>query len=310
MFSASVPADKSFTIKGKNPVELNFIDDIYMILDVGSISAESEFSVTGIPNKGLLDFKIFDDVASVGVYVAELTDMYIDAYYAQEDVSDALDTSVPVTVIPQFTMKDGISLLLNSWSVRSIPLAFQKATKAMKNTWYPYQIVSSQEFDYGMALTTTDMITGENAVTRKVQCDVGGQAYVAGYLNGGTATYDAKNSVVTVKGDGFEYSVCVKRTGDIVFYASEEDMLTNTAPSTEPTADSQYWVLSQGSYKADDSFNIGVAASLTDATANDAKDAASAATVKKFETNAVAKWDEFIANNEVTDYIVNIPAAK
>jgi hypothetical protein len=132
MFSASVPADKSFAIKGKNPIELNFIDDIYMILDVGSISAESEFSVTGIPNKGLLDFKIFDDVASVGVYVAELTDMYIDAYYAQEEVPDALDTSVPVTIIPQFTMKDGISLLLNSWSVRSIPLAFQKATKVVE----------------------------------------------------------------------------------------------------------------------------------------------------------------------------------
>ncbi len=309
MFSASVPEDKTFNIKGKNPVEINFIDDIYMIMDVGSISAESEFTVVGIPNRDLQDFKVFDDIAAAGTYVAEITEAFVTAFESNESkAGHEIDKTTPVTVLPQFSISNGMSLLINNWSIRSIPLSFQKATKAMRNTWYPYQIVSSQEFDYGMALTTTDMITGESAVTRKVVCDLSGNVYVAGYLNGGTATYNEKNSVVTVTGDGFEYSICVKRAGDIAFYDSEEDMLTNTAPSAEPKATSQYWTISQTSYNVGETYNIGVAASLTAGTTTSAaKDAASAATLKKFEANAVDKWDEFIAANDVTDYIVNIP---
>ncbi len=306
MFSATVPEGMSLNIRAKSGLELNFIDDIYMVLDVGAISAETEVHVVCGANWGVGDFNVYEDVKNPGVYVAELTQAFIDACVEAND--EEPDTSKPVKVTPQFNMQDSMSLLLNSWSIRSIPLSFQKATKAMKNTWYPYQIVSSQEFDYGMALTTTDMITGENAVTRKVVCDLSGNVYIAGYLNGGTATYDEKNSVVTVTGDGFEYSVCVKRSGDITFYDSEEDMLTNTAPSAEPKATSQYWTISQTSYNVGETYNIGVAASLTaGATASEAKTAASAATLKKFEASAVDKWDEFIAANDVSDYIVNIP---
>ncbi len=309
MFSASVPEGKSFTIKGKSPVEINFIDNIYMIMSVGSISADTKFDIVGIPSRDLQDFPIIEDIAAPGTYVAEITDAFITSFESNEDkAGQELDKATPMTILPQFTMNDSMSLLLNEWSIRSIPLSFQKATKAMKNTWYPYQIVSSQEFDYGMALTTTDMITGENAVTRKVVCDLSGNVYVAGYLNGGTATYNEKNSLVTVTGDGFEYSICVKRSGDIAFYDSEEDMLTNTAPSAEPKATSQYWTISQTSYNVGETYNIGVSASLTaGTTASGAKDAASAATLKKFEANAVDKWDEFIAANDVSDYIVNIP---
>lgn len=306
MFSATVPEGMSLNIRAKSGTELNFIDKIYMVMDVGSLTAESEFSVVCGANWGVGDFNVFEDINAPGVYVAELTQAFIDTCVKANN--EEPDTSKNVKVTPQFNMQDNMSLLLNSWAIRSIPLSFQKATKAMTNTWYPYQIVSSQEFDYGVALTTTDMITGENAVTRKVACDLNGNVYVAGYLNGGTATYNEKNSVVTVTGDGFEYSICVKRSGEIAFYDSEENMLTNTAPSAEPKATSQYWTISQTSYGVGETYNIGVAASLTaGTTASDAKDAASAATLKKFEANAVSKWDEFIAANDVSDYIVNIP---
>ena len=253
----------------------------------------------------------YDDVAAPGIYVVDMNATYPEAYESYYEGEKVFDPSSPVSLTPYFHIPAGASIVVGNWSIKMIELAFQYATGTMKNTWYPYQIVSAQSYDYGTALKTTDMITTETAVTRKVECELAGNVYVAGYLNGGSATADAKSGLVTVSGDGFEYSICVKRAGDITFYDSEEDMLANVGGSAEPTATSQYWVMAQSSYALGDSFNIGVSASLTaGTTAADAKDAASSATIKKFEANAVAEWDEFIANNDVTEYIVNIPEGK
>ena len=303
-------------VKSKSKITLDFVTPYYFVFELISIghSDPEEEVDTRLCFSGPFLGSFLTDIAEPGVYVADMNASYIvafDNHNADEGKDEVFDPSVPVSLTPYFHIPEGTSIVVGNCAIKTIDLAFQYATGAMKNTWYPYQIVSSQSYEYGTALKTTDMITSATAITRKVECELAGSVYTAGYLNGGTATVDAKNGLVTVNGDGFEYTVCVKRTGDVTFYDSEADMLANVNGSAEPTANSQYWVMTQNSYSVGDAFNIGVSASLTaGATLADAKDAASAATLKKFEANAAADWDAFIADNDVTEYIVNIPESK
>ena len=154
------------------------------------------------------------------------------------------------------------------------------------------------------------------AVTRELKGVLGGAAYYAGSLNGGTPTVTtstgAINTTMTVKGDGFEYTVAIGALGTVQYYNSYEDLMNMNNGTEEPTAESKYWLyVTDSRVTPDGTAYIGIAASVSgEDTVKAAQEAGKSKTFRKRMADLEAIWDEYIASNDVRDYIANIPEEK
>ncbi len=295
----------NFSVKApKYQLTLDNVTEYYLVIDASVVG--NEIKVQGTFNN---PFK----TEEIGVITAPGTYIYDINSIGFEDDTPGSRKFTPILDIKVGKDKEAreVQYVINEFSIKTFPAGGAYGTKAMSSTWYPYQIVSSQEYVNGTSFQTEDMITSATAITRIVTVNTDGMAFLGGYLNGGTAEYNDKDISVTVKGEGYEFTVACSRRGTVVYYDSEEDMLAGINGSTEYKATSKYWALDLGGIKTGESFNVGVSASVTgEDTADAAKEASRNATVKKFKSNAETAWDEFIATNDMYDYMENIPEDK
>ncbi len=214
-----------------------------------------------------------------------------------------------------FLEREGI-YKFNHYSIRAINKEVKAGSGVSKYEWNTYNIKSYQEYDNGTVLETVDLISGPMAVTREIKGVLGGGAYYAGSLNGGTPTYTtntgAINTTLTIKGEGFEYTVAIGALGTIQYYNSYEDLMNMDNGTAEATAESKYWLyVTDSRVTADGTAYIGFAASVNgEDTIAAAQEAGKSKTFRKRMADLEAIWDEFIASNDVRDYIANIPEEK
>lgn len=199
------------------------------------------------------------------------------------------------------------SFIINKLIVKTIPDGYSFGSTASQYTWRPYSITSSQEYKNGLALTTEDVLTSKNGITRFVTCEAGGTVAMAGDLNGGTATFDADKMIITVAGSGFEYSIYSQKPGTIYYCESEED-LKNSVLTTEQTATSKYWVYTISPVQATDSWYIGIGCgSEAGTTASVAREAANSAKYRQVMGNVETTWNDFInTSKDIGKYIASL----
>ncbi len=289
---------------------LDNLTEYYLVVNVTSMSSaevkddgtigEPELGINGTLTNPIAKLDIAD-ITTPGSYVYALNGLAF----------DGTETAATRVFIPRLDFEKYCSYTVNEYSIKTFAPGFTYADAKMNNVWYPYQIVSAQSYNNGTALKVEDMIIGENSVTRAVTTEMGGTAYIAGLIDGNTVVYDDKADTLQIKGDGYEYSICCKRNAGITYYDSEEDMLNDTNGSAEYKSTSKYWVMAQVTLSVGDTFNIGISAAADGVdTVQEAKNAVLNATIKKFESDIETKWNEFIAKNDVSDYIQNIPEGK
>jgi len=289
---------------------LDNLTEYYLVVNVTSMSSsevkddgtveEPELGINGTLTNPIAKLDVAD-VTAPGSYVYALNGLAF----------NGTETAATRVFIPRLDFSKYCSYTVSEFAIKTFAPGYTYADAAMTNIWYPYQIVSAQSFNNGTALKVEDMIIGENSVTRVVTSEMSGTAYIAGLIDGNSAVYDDKADTLQIKGDGYEYSICCKRNNGITFYDSEEDMLADVNGSAEYKSTSKYWVMAQVSMTAGDTFNVGIAASADGAeTVQEAKDAVLNSTIKKFRNEIETKWNEFIAANDVSDYIANIPEGK
>ena len=252
--------------------------------------------------------------ASILEYVTKVPGYYYEnVNEAAEAYAGANKTKFVYPTI--FLEREGI-YKFNHYSIRAIDKEVKLGSGATKYEWTTYNIKSYQEYDNGTVLEAVDLITGPMAVTRELKGVLGGAAYYAGSLNGGTPTVTtstgAINTTMTVKGDGFEYTVAIGALGTVQYYNSYEDLMNMNNGTEEPTAESKYWLyVTDSRVTPDGTAYIGIAASVSgEDTVKAAQEAGKSKTFRKRMADLEAIWDEYIASNDVRDYIANIPEEK
>ena len=289
---------------------LDNITDYYLVVNVTSMTSSkvNDDGSLGEPKLGI-NGTLTNPIEKLDIAVVTVPGSYV--YQLNSLAFDGTETAATRVFIPRLDFEKYCSYTVTEYAIKTFAPGYTYADAKMSNIWYPYQIVSTQSYNNGTALKVEDMIVDENSVSRIVTTEMGGTAYIAGLIDGNSVVYDDKSDTLQIKGDGYEYSICCKRNAGITYYDSEEDMLSDTNGSAEYKSTSRYWVMSQVTLSVGDTFNVGISAAADGIdTQQEAKNAVLNATIKKFRNDIETKWNEFIANNDVSDYIQNIPEGK
>ncbi|MBQ6172055.1 MAG: hypothetical protein IJK34_05420 [Clostridia bacterium] len=291
--SATIPdgdetATQNITMREK--IAVDFQTDIVAVVDVVS-SSGVKWKVTGASQKPTYSILAQNDTDATGHFAFNLTEILSQQVTADDDIS-AMTLNVTLSVIGA-----GSPLVFQDYKVLSIEKGFQYAAADASTTWYPYGIVSTLEYPNGTAAEVMDYFAGYRTVARRITFKKDGSFYLAGKVYG-KLTYDDKQNLMIVEGDGFNYVVSPKRKQYITFFNSEADLLSRTNGTSEPTESTQYWSVGCGRIELDTDLYVSVA---LDATASveelceEAKDAVGAGkTAKRIEGN-IDYWDKYLA---------------
>ena len=236
-------------------------------------------------------------------------------YYVNihEQAAKYTGTAASDFIYPTLFMEREGEYKFNKFAIVAVDKEVKAGEGNMNYTWTPYSITSYQEYNNDTAIETVDIITGPNTISRQITGKRDGAAFYGGYLNGGTATavsqMGAINMTLTVKGSDFEYTVAFGEQGTIEYYNSESDLLNRVNATSEPTADSQYWLfVPTAKVYLDATSYIGISATVTgEDTLAAASEAAMSRIFKKYNESLEDSWDEYISKFDVSDYIANIP---
>lgn len=226
---------------------------------------------------------------------------------AAERYSNDLGGVKQIGITPAFRLLPGITADFTAGIV-TFDKGCTEAAFDAKHSWSPWQITTDLSYENGTALHAEDILMGDS-VSRRITCKSTGDINVGGKIYG-TPSYDSKANKFTFSGDGFNYVVCPKRKGTIVYYDSIEDMKAGVNGAEEYSNQAYWCILSGSSLNTDDSFDVGIAASLTksaDELGTLATDACSASKVNKYKETIIEFWDSYIAANDVSDFIANKP---
>jgi hypothetical protein len=291
--SATIPggdetSTQNITMREKIPVD--FQTDIVAVIDVIS-SNNVKWKVTGASQKPTYSILAQNDTDATGHFAFNLTEILSQQVTPEDDIS-AMTLNVTIAVI------GGDSpLVFQDYKVLSIERGFQYAAADASTTWYPYGIVSTLEYPNGTAAEVMDYFAGYRTVARRITFKKDGSFYLAGKVYG-KLTYDDKQNLMIVEGNGFNYVVSPKRKQYITFYNSEADMLSRSNGTTEPTDSTQYWTVGCGRIEIDTDLYVSVALDASapvDQLCEEAKDAVGAGmTAKRIERN-IAYWDQYLA---------------
>ncbi len=290
--SATIPggdesSTQNITMRDKIPVD--FQTDIVAVVDVIS-TAGAKWKVTGASQKPTYSILAQNDTDATGHFAFNLTEILSQQVTEDDDIS-VMTLNVTLAVI------GAGPLVFDNYKVLSIERGFQFAAADASTTWYPYGIVSTLEYPNGTAAEVMDYFAGYRTVARRITFTKDGSFYLAGKVYG-KLTYDDKQNLMIIEGNGFNYVVSPKRKQYITFYNSEADMLSRSNGTSEPTDSTQYWTVGCGRIEVDTDLYVSVA---LDATASveqlceEAKDAVGAGkTAKRIEEN-IKYWDKYLA---------------
>lgn len=315
--------DRGCEITSADRIPLDGVVHYFLVLELGSVnesstsSEETSKEPAGVTLKYSLnnpsefgDFSVSSRYQSAGgasmsgaakltapgLYVYDLNRLMID-----DDTTGVRNLRISLS----FTKNT--SFVINRMVVKTIEPGYSKGTAASQYTWRPYSITSTQEYKNGLSLTTEDVLSAANSVTRVVTCNAGGTVAMAGYLNDGTATFDSEKMIITIAGSGFEYSIFSQRPGTIMYCDSEEDLFGSNFHS-EQTAESKYWILTMAPIQASETWLIGVGCTSTaGTTASLAREASNSAKYRQIIATVETTWNDFInTNKDIGQYIASL----
>ena len=290
--SATIPggdesSTQNITMRDKIPVD--FQTDIVAVVDVISASG-AKWKVTGASQKPTYSILAQNDTDATGHFAFNLTEILSQQVTAEDDIS-VMTLNVTLSVI------GAGPLVFQDYKVLSIERGFQYAAADASTTWYPYGIVSTLEYPNGTAAEVMDYFAGYRTVARRITFKKDGSFYLAGKVYG-KLTYDDKQNLMIVEGDGFNYVISPKRKQYITFYDSEADMLSRSNGTSEPTSSTQYWTVGCGRIEVDTDLYVAIALDATtpvEQLCEEAKEAVGAGkTAKRIEEN-ILYWDKYLA---------------
>lgn len=210
-----------------------------------------------------------------------------------------------------FLEREGV-FKFNKFAIREVdPEVKYGDASTTSHQWAPYYMSSTTMYPNGTVVKMQDVISGKNSVCRMMECVSPGVVEYAGYLNGGTPTYEkvsSSSSAMTVKGSDFEYCLFFNYYGKVTYYDSETDLLNKENGSEEPKASSQYFLLEVSRIGLETKKNFGFAFSQTGEDVKAiAKSVASNNFYVHYEEEVISYWNEYIKNNDASPYILNIP---
>lgn len=274
----------------REKIEYDPAIDIVAVVDIIS-SSGVKWKVTGASQKPTYSILAQNDTDATGHFAFNLSEILSQQIQETDDIS-AMTLNVTLSVIGA-----GSPLVFQDYKVLAIDRGFQYAEATASNTWYPYGIVSSLTYPNGTAAEVMDYFADYDVVARKITFKKDGSFYLAGKVYG-KLTYDDKQNLMIVEGNGFNYVVSPKRKQYITFFDSEADMLSRTNGTAEPTANTQYWTVGCGRIEVDTDLYVSVALDAKkdiETLCEEAKGAVGAGnTAKRIELN-IAYWDKYLA---------------
>lgn len=147
-----------------------------------------------------------------------------------------------------FDFSSGGSYKFNSFKLMDLDSGLQRADAKVSSTWAPYAISSELAFPNGTTMKTEDFFYGANTVDRKISCTKNGIIALAGKVYGTAAFDEGENMISMESGDG-NIAIISKRKGTLMFYKTEEEMLSGVNGSEDP-ADAAFWVMQIGDVNA------------------------------------------------------------
>ena len=288
---------QNITMRDKVPVD--FQTDIVAVVDIIS-SSGVKWKVTGASQKPTYTILAQNDTDATGHFAFNLTEILSQQVTEEDDIS-VMTLNVTLSVIGA-----GSPLVFQDYKILSIERGFQYAAENAATTWYPYGIVSTLTYPNGTAAEVMDYFANYSCVARRITFKKDGSFYLAGKVYG-KLTYDDKQNLMIVEGDGFNYVVSPKRKQYITFYDSESDFLTRSNGTSEPTASTQYWTVGCGRIEIDTDLYVSVALDATKSVeelCEEAKDAVGAGkTAKRIEEN-IAYWDKYLASITIPSELI------
>ncbi|MBO5035567.1 MAG: hypothetical protein J6D42_00630 [Clostridia bacterium] len=279
---------QNITMRVKIPVD--FSVDIVAVVDIVS-SSGVKWKVTGASQKPTYSILAQNDTDATGHFAFNLTEILSQQLKEDDDVS-AMTLNCTLSVIGANS-----PLVFDNYKIVTIERGFQYADANASTTWYPYGIVSTLTYPNGTAAEVMDYFADYSTVARRIQFTADGSFYLAGKVYG-TLTYDEKQNLMIIEGDGFNYVVSPKRKQYVTFYNSEADLLARVNGTEEPTADTQYWTVGCGRIEVGSDLYVSVALDANKSVeelCEEAKAAVGAGnTAKRIETN-IEYWDAYLA---------------
>ncbi len=278
---------QNITMRTKLPVDLTV--DLIAVIDVIS-SSGVKWKMSGASQKPAYSLLAQNDTDETGHFAFNLTEILAQQIQEDDDVTN-MTLNVTLTVIGANS-----PLVFQDYKIVTIERGFKYAETNASTTWYPYGIVSTLTYPNGTGAEVMDYFANYSTVARKITFTKDGTFYLAGKVYG-KLTYDEKQNLMIVEGDGFNYVVSPKRKQYVTFYNSEADMLKRQNGTSEPTDDTLYWTVSCGRIEVDSDLYVSVALDANktvDELCEEAKNAVSAGnTSKRIETN-IEYWDAYL----------------
>ena len=296
---------QNITMRSK--LEVDFSVDIVAVIDVIS-SSGVKWKVTGASQKPTYNILAQNDTDATGHFAFNITEILAQQVKPEDDIS-AMTFNLILSVIGA-----NAPLVFQDYKIVTVERGFQYADTNAATTWYPYGIVSTLTYPNGTAAEVMDYFADYSTVARQIKFTADGSFYLAGKVYG-TLTYDEKQNLMIVEGDGFNYVVSPKRKQYVTFYNSEADMLKRVNGTEEPTADTQYWTVGCGRIEVGTDLYVSVALDANksiEELCEEAKAAVGAGnTAKRIETN-IEYWDKYLAAITIPSDLIlaSAPAAE
>lgn len=291
--SAIIPDGDETSVQNitmRSKVEVDFSVDLVAVVDIVS-SSGVKWKVTGASQKPTYSILAQNDTDATGHFAFNLTEI-LSQQLKEDDDTTNMTLNCTLSVIGA-----GSPLVFQDYKIVAIEKGFHYADTDAATTWYPYGIVSTLTYPNGTAAEVMDYFADYSTVARRITFTKDGSFYLAGKVYG-TLTYDEKQNLMIVEGNGFNYVVSPKRKQYVTFYNSEADMLSRVNGTTEPTADTQYWTVGCGRLEVDSDLYVSVALDANKSVeelCEEAKAAVGAGnTAKRIETN-IEYWDAYLA---------------
>ena len=304
---ASVQSNWPFLLADNQHIyPYNFVDnDYYVVIETGECAANID-----------IRFHLVGRVVEKAPRVVQIGSNQI----AVISLNDACRQTSPDTITKEtrgyfdFEFIAGGAYQIKSISVKTLPAGNQTGVSS-KTEWAPYSMKNTAEVPNGSTVETEDYFLDKNTVIRKVAPKSYGSSAVGGIIpDGSECVYSDTDGILEINGAGnVNYSVKLSENSGVSFFASEEDMLSETKALKTPEG-AKFWVA--------DITNIGVGgnAYFQVSLSNTAKaselseifkNSSVQRSVKKRLDDLVTEWDEYISKNkDVEEYITHIPEAK
>lgn len=281
-----------------NEVLIDYSAHYYLLLKIASVSGSGIEAMIYLNNPA--------SEPTLATYTEPGTYMYDVTEYLQS--LSNYDPEKKQTITPRLYLEANGEFAITDYMLCTMQSGYQGSAEALKNEFGLYYKKTSVAYPCGTALEVSDSIIG-SSVSRTITCTACGAYATCGRIHG-TASYDEKHNVINVDCGSYRYQINPKRKSPIVYYDTYEDLLSQQNGKDSPSSSSQYWCMVLSNVNQGDSYSVACSASATktfDELTESGEIAVANTKIKKYLAECPDYWDAYIAANDVSDYIQNIP---